>query len=276
MDRAVTALLGFAVTNDNAGAIAQVCHRLDGIPLAIELAAARIRLLRVEQIAERLADRFQLLTGGERTALPRHQTLAALIDWSHDLLTEPERLLLRRLSVFAGGWMLDAAEAVCVGDVIEQSHVLDLLTQLVNKSLVIAERVQGKEARYRMLETIRQYARVKLSQAGEGELLSKRHLAYFVDLAERGETNLRAFYIVGCGWIGSKPNMTISVRHWNGRRKAMLKRTYDWRAHCYGSGKFAVIEMKPLAGWRMCSPTRMWSRWTIPSYEPGYCRAGIY
>jgi non-specific serine/threonine protein kinase len=184
MDRAVTALPGFAVTNDNASAVSRVCHRLDGIPLAIELAAARIKLLRVEQIAERLDGRFQLLTGGERTAMPRHQTLAALIDWSHDLLTEPERILLRRLSVFAGGWTLEAAEAVCEGDGIEGSHVLDLLTQLVNKSLVIAERAQGEEARYRMLETIRQYALEKLAASGETDALRKRHAMYYLTLAE--------------------------------------------------------------------------------------------
>jgi non-specific serine/threonine protein kinase len=131
-----------------------------------------------------LGDRFQLLTGGGRTTLPRHQTLAALIDWSHDLLTEPERILLRRLSAFAGGWMLEAVEAVCVGDGIEQSQVLDLLTQLVNKSLVIAERAQGEEARYRMLETIRQYALEKLTASGEVDVLRKRHAMYFLQLAE--------------------------------------------------------------------------------------------
>jgi non-specific serine/threonine protein kinase len=186
MDRAMTSMPGFAATNDNAGAIAQVCHRLDGIPLAIELAAARIKLLRVEQIAERLGDRFQLLTGGGRTALPRHQTLAALIDWSHDLLTEAERILLRRLSVFAGGWMLEAAEAVCVGDGIEQSHVLDLLTQLVNKSLVLAERAQGEEARYHILETIREYAMEKLTASGEADTVRRRHARYYLSGAEAG------------------------------------------------------------------------------------------
>jgi predicted ATPase/DNA-binding XRE family transcriptional regulator len=184
VDRALTAFPGFALTDDNALAVAQVCHWLDGIPLAIELAGARIELLRVEQIAERLDNRFQLLTGGGRTALPRHQTLSALIDWSHDLLTEPERILLRRLSVFAGGWMLDAAEAVCVGDGIEQSHILDLLTQLVNKSLVIAERAQGEEARFRILETIRQYALEKLKASGEADTLRKRHAMYYLVLAE--------------------------------------------------------------------------------------------
>jgi len=190
VDRALTAFPGFALTDDNALAVAQVCHWLEGIPLAIELAAARIELLRVEQIAERLDDRFQLLTGGGRTALPRHQTLAALIDWSHDLLTKPERILLRRLSVFVGGWMLEAAEAVCVGDGIQQSQILDLLTQLVNKSLVIAERAQGVEARYRMLETMRQYAWEKLMASGEVDALRKRHAMYYLML-EIGRASCR-------------------------------------------------------------------------------------
>src|SRR5439155_8972105 len=141
----------------NAPAVAQVCYRLDGIPLAIELAAARMKVLAVAQIAARLNDRFRLLTGGSRTALPRHQTLRAAIDWSYDLLSDPERVLLRRLSVFAGGWSLDAAEAVCHGEGIEDWEVLDLLTALVEKSLVQYEEQEGT-ARYRLLETVRQYS----------------------------------------------------------------------------------------------------------------------
>jgi len=184
VDRAAMTLPGFAITKDNASAVAQVCQRLDGIPLAIELAAARVKLLRVEQIAERLDDRFQLLTGGERTALPRHQTLAALIDWSHELLTESERTLFRRLSVFAGGWTLEAAEAVCTSEGIESAGVLDLLTQLVNKSLIVAEREQGEEARYHMLETIRKYALEKLTSSGETDAVRQKHAIYYLALAE--------------------------------------------------------------------------------------------
>ena len=195
LDRAVLANPHFLLTEDHTPAIAQICYRLDGIPLAIELAAARIRGLSVEQIASRLDDRFHLLTSGARTVLPRHQTLHALIDWSHDLLSEPERALLRRLSVFAGGWTLEAAESVGAGDGLESDQILDMLLHLVDKSLVVAE-VQGAEPRYHMLETIRQYAREKLWAAGEGERLRQRHLAYFVDLAERAEPNLRAFDMV--------------------------------------------------------------------------------
>jgi predicted ATPase/class 3 adenylate cyclase/uncharacterized protein HemY len=191
IERAEMALPDFTVTKDNAPAIAQVCYRLDGIPLAIELAAARVKVLRVEQIAARLDNRFRLLTGGSRTALPRHQTLRALIDWSYDLLPEGERTLLQRLSVFAGGCTLEVAEAICSGEGIEPYEVLDLLIQLVNKSLVSADREQGADTRYRLLETIRQYARDKLLEANRGEYVRDRHLEFFLNLAERAEPELR-------------------------------------------------------------------------------------
>ncbi|HEU0295893.1 MAG TPA: tetratricopeptide repeat protein [Anaerolineales bacterium] len=196
IDRALLVAPHFVVDKDNAPFIAQICYRLDGIPLAIELAAARIKMLSVEQISERLDDRFRLLTGGARTALPRQQTLRALIDWSYDLLTENERLLLRRLSVFAGGWTLEAAEEVCVGverdtQSVSPYDILDLLTQLVNKSLVVVmEQSQGRETRYRMLETIRQYAREKMLEAGASETVRDKHLAYFVKLVEQAEPEL--------------------------------------------------------------------------------------
>jgi non-specific serine/threonine protein kinase len=208
LERVRTELPDFSITRENAPVIAKICQHLDGIPLAIELAAARVKLLSVEQIAARLDDRFRLLTAGARTALPRHQTLQALIDWSHDLLSENERVLFRRLSVFAGGWTLAAAEAVC-GDEeesrsvkdekqssIHPSDILDLFTSLVNKSLLIAERNPGLETHYDMLETIRQYAHEKLWQAGEGELIRQRHLAYYLDLVERAEPHLRSFSMI--------------------------------------------------------------------------------
>jgi predicted ATPase/DNA-binding XRE family transcriptional regulator/Tfp pilus assembly protein PilF len=194
--RAQSALAGFMLTPENAPTIAQVCHQLDGIPLALELAAARIKMMSVEQIASHLNDRFHLLTGGARTALPHHQTLRAMIDWSHDLLSEPERALLRRLSIFAGGWTLETAESVCSDEGIEKYEILDLLTQLLNKSLIVAEHKHGQGTRYQMLETICQYARGKLWAVREGEMMRQRHLAYFVDLAERAEPNLRSFDMV--------------------------------------------------------------------------------
>jgi predicted ATPase/class 3 adenylate cyclase len=189
VDRAVAGQSTFAVTPQNAPAIAQVCRRLDGIPLAIELAAARVRSLPVEQITARLDDRFRLLTGGSRTALPRQQTLRALIDWSYDLLAETERALLRRLSVFAGGWTLQAAEAVCAGEVIEAYEVLDLLSRLVDKSLVVYEERHG-EGRYRLLETVRQYSRDRLLEAGEAARVRGCHLRFFVQFAEEAEQRL--------------------------------------------------------------------------------------
>ena len=191
IDRALLVAPHFIVDKDNAPFIAQICYRLDGIPLAIELATARIKMMSIEQISQRLDDRFRLLTGGARTSLPRQQTLRALIDWSYDILTENERLLLRQLSVFAGGWTLEAAEEICAGDDIETYDVLDLLTQLVNKSIVVViEHSQSGENRYRMLETIRQYAREKLLEVGGGEAIRDQHLAYFVKLIERAEPEL--------------------------------------------------------------------------------------
>ncbi|MSP13036.1 MAG: hypothetical protein EXR62_08760 [Chloroflexi bacterium] len=195
IDRATAALPGFTFTGQNAPAVAQVCYRLDGIPLAIELAAARVKMLQVEQIEARLDDRFRLLTGGSRTALPRQQTLQSAIDWSYNLLSLPEHALLRRLSVFAGGWML-AAETVCAdvgagGDSIRDYEILDLLASLVSKSLVLVEHGPEGQARYRLLETIRQYARDKLLEAGEGEAVRQRHLAYYLQLGEEGGQKLR-------------------------------------------------------------------------------------
>jgi predicted ATPase/DNA-binding SARP family transcriptional activator len=185
VDRAGASQPGFAVTAGNAPAVAQVCRRLDGIPLAIELAAARVRVLPVEQIHARLDDMFRLLTGGSRTALPRQQTLRAAIDWSYELLTEAERTLLRRLSVFAGGWTLEAAEGVCAGDGIEAWEVLDVLTGLVDKSLVIVDE-QGEQPRYRLLETVRQYGRERLLEAGEEAAVRGRHRDWCLALAEQG------------------------------------------------------------------------------------------
>jgi non-specific serine/threonine protein kinase len=202
-DRAVLSHAGFTVTAANAAAVARVCQRLDGIPLALELAAARVKALPVEQIAERLDDRFRLLSGVfSRTALPRHQTLRALIDWSHDLLSEPERTLLRRFSVFAGGWTLEAAEVVCSDrgspgassfrdpqSVIRNDEVLELLASLVEKSLVLYKEQEG-EGRYWLLETVRQYARERLREAGEAEAVQERHRDWFLALAERAEPEL--------------------------------------------------------------------------------------
>ena len=184
IERARKARPNFAVSNDNVPAVAQVCHALDGVPLAIELAAARVRMLSVDQIAAGLTDRFHLLTRGARTALPRHQTLHASVDWSHELLSDDERTLFRRLCVFAGGFTLDSVEEVCAGGGLERVAILDLLSSLVDKSLVVAEE-HGPAVRYRLLETIRQYAAERLIAAAEQPALRERHRDAYVALAEQ-------------------------------------------------------------------------------------------
>ena len=190
IERALTVKPEFQMTNANAPAMVQVCQRLDGIPLAIELAAVRIKAMSLEQIAGRIDDRFRLLTGGSRTALPRHQTLLALIDWSYHLLLPVERILLSRLAVFVGGWTLEAAENVCSDpQSLPTEDVLDVLTYLVDKSLVITEEA-GSRVRYRMLETIRQFARDRLLDMGEAERLQGRHLEYFLEFAQRMNAKL--------------------------------------------------------------------------------------
>jgi predicted ATPase/Tfp pilus assembly protein PilF len=183
----------FALTAQNARAVAAVCARLDGMPLAIELAAARVGSLPVGAIAARLDDRFRMLTGGPRTAVPRQQTLRATLDWSYDLLSEGEQRLLDRLSVFAGGWTLEAAEAVCAGEGIEDWEVLDLLGGLVDKSLVLLEEGGPDEerGRYRLLETVRQYGWERLGASGEeATRVRDRHLAWCVALVEEAEPEL--------------------------------------------------------------------------------------
>ncbi len=187
VDRAAAADPAFQLDDRNAATVTEICRRLDGIPLAIELAAARVRVLSVDRIAARLSDRFKLLTGGDRTALKRQQTLRALIDWSHDLLTAGERALFRRLSVFAGGWTLEAAEAMAAGGDVDQADVLDLLTRLVEKSLVAPD---ADGSRFRFLETIREYANEQLSLSDEQDAVRMRHLNWYLALVEAGRPNL--------------------------------------------------------------------------------------
>jgi non-specific serine/threonine protein kinase len=189
-ERAAAVRPGFALTAANAAAVVQVCRRLDGIPLALELAAARVRVLPPAPLLARLEDRFRLLTGGSRTALERHQTLQAAVAWSYDLLSDPERRLFARLAVFAGGWTLEAAEAVCAGDAIATADVLDLLTRLVDQSLVVPEELPDGTARYRLLETLRQYAQQKLPVRGAGAAARRRHLAFYLALAEAAAPRL--------------------------------------------------------------------------------------
>ena len=210
IERALSVNPKFRVTNENAPALAGVCSRLDGIPLAIELAAARTKILSVEKIHERLDDRFSLLTGGKRTALPRQQTLRALIDWSYDLLAEEERILWSRLSVFSGGCTLEAAEEICSDESIERHEILDLLSQLTEKSVIIYD--ESKE-RYRMLESIKQYGIEKLPNKDE---IFLRHLNFFLEISQKAEPNMRTKNAkIWLGIIEADHNNFLSAIDWS-------------------------------------------------------------
>jgi non-specific serine/threonine protein kinase len=189
-ERATLSRSGFAITAGNAPAVLQICQRLDAMPLAIEFAAARVAALSVDQIATRLDDRFRLLTAEPRKTLRRQQTLRATLDWSHDLLSPPEQVLFRRLAVFAGGFAVEAAEKICAGTSVGERDILDLLTNLVNKSLIVFDELEGR-ARYRLLDSVRQYGRDKLQESGETELVLQRHRDWYLQFAEEANPKLR-------------------------------------------------------------------------------------
>jgi predicted ATPase/DNA-binding SARP family transcriptional activator/DNA-binding CsgD family transcriptional regulator len=191
VERARSHHLGFALTPRKVMSVVGICRQLDGNPLAIELAAARVGVLSTEQIVARLEDSLKLLNSGSRTAPSRQQTLRGALDWSYDLLTDSERRLFQRLSVFAGGWTLEAAEAVAAGDGIDEDHVLDLLSRLVTKSLVLAEQSEDETLRYRMLKPVHQYGLERLQENGEPDTVRRRHIAFFLELAEVAEPELR-------------------------------------------------------------------------------------
>ncbi len=214
VDRATAAQPRFRLSGTNAADLAWICRSLDGIPLALELAAARVRTMSVEAISERLADRFHLLTGGDRTGLPHHRTLRELIDWSHDLLSDEERVILRGCAVFAGGWTLDAAESVCSGKSLAQHEVLDVLTCLVEKSLVA---FSSEDGRYRMLETVREYAQEKL-QPFERDALRTRHLEYYVAWVEKARPALSgAEQSIWLGRLDIELENLLAAHAWCGR-----------------------------------------------------------
>ena len=190
VERSVSSEPQFALTEANGRAVADICYRLDGIPLAIELTAARVKVLTVDQIAARLEDRFRLLSEGSGTGLAHHETLRATIDWSYGLLTEEERILLRRVAAFAGGFSLEASEAVCAGGRVESDAVLDLIASLVDKSLIVAEGLNG-DMRYLLLETIRHYSLEKLRDSAEVPAVRGLHMAWYLELAERAEPELQ-------------------------------------------------------------------------------------
>jgi predicted ATPase/class 3 adenylate cyclase len=235
VDRAQAVKTQFSLTPQNAPAVVQICRRLDGIPLAIELAVARLNIFSPEQIASRLDDRFRLLTGGSRTALPRQQTLQALIDWSYDLLSDQEKIMLRRLAVFAGGWSIETAEAVCAGvseagQSIEPSEVIDLLSQLVNKSLVLVDD-REEEARFHFLETMRQYASELLVSSGEAAWLRARHLDYFSSQVSHIWT-----------WLFTYSPERHKLMEWLDREQDNLRLAEDW-----------ALEHDPVAALRVIS-----------------------
>src|SRR5262249_37707351 len=200
VDRATAIQPDFIMNDSNVSDVIAICRDLEGIPLAIELAASRTSALSTEQIRARLNERFRLLTTGTRTALPRQQTLRATLDWSHNLLSDSEQILFRRISVFAGGFTLDAAEDVCTGDDIGRHEIIDLLAQLVDKSLVLF--TQESSIRYRLLETVREYGREKLGQSRELHRIRRQHADFYLRFVEDarpellGEHQLRWFRLV--------------------------------------------------------------------------------
>jgi predicted ATPase/DNA-binding CsgD family transcriptional regulator len=239
VDRAGAVRPDFTLTEGNAAAVARVCYRLDGIPLAIELAAARARALSVEQISDRLEDSFRLLTGSGRSTQAHHGTLRATMEWSHDLLGQEERILLRRLSTFAGGWTLGAVEAVCASDGLEGGTILDPLASLVDKSLVLVVEHEG-EARYRLLETLRQYAAEKLEEAGEDTAVGRRHAEFFLGLAETAAPELKGHE--QARWLGrletEHGNLRAAMRWllWNGEAEEAVRLAWALRLFWYVRG----------------------------------------
>jgi non-specific serine/threonine protein kinase len=190
LERAAAALPTFRLTSANLAAVARLCQALDGIPLALELAAARLKLLSAEQLVERLDDRFRLLTGGSRSALPRHRTLRAVLDWSHGLLSDGEQALFRRLSLFVGGFTLESAETVCDGDPLAANQILEVLSELVDKSLVMVSHAHPTRVRYGMLETVGHYAREKLIESSEADQVRQSYTRLYVDLIDRAGDRL--------------------------------------------------------------------------------------
>ena len=259
VDHARLVLPDFTVDKGNAGAIAEICRRLDGIALAIELAASRVKVLSVHEIRARLDDRFRLLTGGNR-AMPRHQTLHATMQWSHDLLTAPERRLFRRLAVFAGGCTLAAATDVS-GDAADEYDTLERLTALHDKSLLIVDRDTHAQPRYRMLETVRQYAAERLNEAGEGDDMRTRHLLHYVALAERAAPGMEGPR--QGEWLGSL---------WHEQENLLA--AHAWCAHAAQGGERALRLTASL--WRYFPATAQYALgYRLAEGALGLARGGV-
>src|SRR5437764_1171529 len=281
VDHARLVLPDFAVDERNAAAIAEICKRLDGIALAIELAAARVRVLSVDEIRARLDDRFRLLTGGNR-AIPRHQTLHATMQWSYDLLTASEQRLFRRLAVFVGGCTLAAARAVS-GDTADEYDILERLTALHDKSLLMVDRDTQAQPRYRMLETVRQYAEERLNEAGEGDQVRTRHLLHYVALAERAAPELTGprqgeWYAA----LWREQENILAAHAWCGhatqggehalRLAASLFRYWGATFQCAGGCRLAEAALELAAGEPDCID-RGWALFAMAFYA---LRAGRY
>jgi predicted ATPase len=255
IERAKVVSSNFSVTQQNVAAIVRVCQRLDGVPLAIELAAARARVLTVEQIAVRLDDRFNLLTSDNATVvIPRHQTLRAAIDWSYDFLSGQEQKLFRRLSVFAGGFSIEAAEAICSDEELAPRQVLDRIAGLVDKSMLVADTAGRVETRYRLLETMREYAREKLMASSEMVEARKRHLNYFVQFAEAVEPRLRSAEQLE--WLNRMEAEYDNLR--TSLQAALASRDRPprcaWWEPCSGTGIYAPLGAKGKSGFKTRCP----------------------
>ena len=269
VDRARQQQPGFALNERNVAAVIEICRRLDGIPLALELAAARIRALTVGEIAKRLDDRFRLLTGGARTALQRQQTLRATIDWSFELLSEAERVVFARLAVFAGGWTIEAAEAIGAGAPIPETAVLDLVAGLTDKSLVVCES-NDRARRYSMLETMREYATEKLAETSDHNAIRDRHLDFYLALADQAHKKLiRGTFAEGIEEIDREQENLLAAQAWCnfGEKRASrglrlvfdLQGYWDQRAQ-YGTGlRLATVALNHAgARGRLWSADRHW------------------
>ena len=250
-DRARRVKPDFVVADDDAAILTEICKRLDGMPLAIELAAARVRALSLTEILDSLHDRFRLLTGGSRRAVRRQQSLEASVDWSHTLLTEPERVLFRRLSAFMGGFDLAAAQDVCSGDALPRHQILDQLTLLVDKSLVVAESVGGR-TRYRLLETVRQYAMEKLGESGEADEIRDAHRDYFTSIAEQFDAPTPAGFEEPAR-MTPRSKSTISAPRSRGAKSAARQSAHcNWRARCTRCGYCGTDRWR---AWRGSTPS---------------------
>ena len=261
-DRARRARPDFTVSDDNAATVAEICARLDGLPLAIELAAARVRALSLAEILDSLHDRFRLLTGGARTAVRRQQTLRASVDWSHALLTEPERVLFRRLAAFLGGFDLDAAQTVAGGGEVERYQVLDQLTLLVDKSLVVADDSRGR-TRYRLLETVRQYALEKLGESGEADAVRARHRDHYTAMAAAARRAGRQLITSSASSRPTSRSTTCAPRSRGAGKTPTSSWRWRWRRRCSRCGTRGAASGKGWPGSTPPSPTstRSTSRW---------------